>query len=442
MASDAEQQLGRLVGARLREARKALNYTQGQLAGNDFSVSYISAIERGQIHPSLRALEIFAQKLGLPSKDILLGPTAVKNRSVLAAQEGNDEELTISLLIAEAMLAQGQVEQARQHLQSILSGRIPSSKKSYTYYLLAQAHLQLTEFSTGEHYISEAARHVGDPNSLLALKILNLQGIINTALYNHAQGLVYHQQCLEKLLSQPLQDASLLLEVYAHLGDHYLHLEQAEKAAQMLTCALELAQGFTPAQRAEEYRQLFAASNAISEKIQAEFIGYKSLLLLADLQSLEMHRQLHHMLGRAFLHTDGQQVQSYLEEALHETPADAQVHASAHIHLAAWQLSHQNIAEAKQHTRQALSLLSSTGDSIITADAAFVSGKIEYAQKRYKAGDAYIQAGIETLERLGARADLGEQLVTYSEMLEARGDSKGAIFYLKKALEISQKARP
>src|SRR5260370_23354957 len=65
------QQMGRSVGAKLKEARLAKKYTQSQLAGTDFSVSYISAIERGQIHPSLRALEIFSMRLCLSSRDLL-----------------------------------------------------------------------------------------------------------------------------------------------------------------------------------------------------------------------------------------------------------------------------------------------------------------------------------------------------------------------------------
>ena len=57
------QQIGQTVGNKLRAARLARKLTQGQLARPDFSVSYVSAIERGQIHPSLRALEIFAHRL-------------------------------------------------------------------------------------------------------------------------------------------------------------------------------------------------------------------------------------------------------------------------------------------------------------------------------------------------------------------------------------------
>ncbi len=45
----ASSKIGKSVGEKLRAARLAQHYTQSQLAAPDFSVSYISAIERGQI---------------------------------------------------------------------------------------------------------------------------------------------------------------------------------------------------------------------------------------------------------------------------------------------------------------------------------------------------------------------------------------------------------
>ena len=68
---EAHSQMGQSVGAKIRAARQAKKYTQSKLASPDFSVSYISAIERGQIHPSLRALEILARRLDLPSTLLL-----------------------------------------------------------------------------------------------------------------------------------------------------------------------------------------------------------------------------------------------------------------------------------------------------------------------------------------------------------------------------------
>src|SRR5579864_8133513 len=96
------QQMGRNVGARLKEARLAKKYTQSQLAAGDFSVSYISAIERGQIHPSLRALEIFAMRLGLTSKDLLVPQVPDGNNGPKASREiSNDDEVEWQVLAAQ-----------------------------------------------------------------------------------------------------------------------------------------------------------------------------------------------------------------------------------------------------------------------------------------------------------------------------------------------------
>src|SRR6185437_11792424 len=51
------------LGVRLRQARLRLNMTQSEVASDHFSVSYISAVERGQIRPSLGALEVLSDRL-------------------------------------------------------------------------------------------------------------------------------------------------------------------------------------------------------------------------------------------------------------------------------------------------------------------------------------------------------------------------------------------
>ena len=54
------------VGDNIREVRTKLGMTQAQLAAPEFSISYISAIERGKIRPSLKALSILARRLDVP----------------------------------------------------------------------------------------------------------------------------------------------------------------------------------------------------------------------------------------------------------------------------------------------------------------------------------------------------------------------------------------
>ncbi|SKC50204.1 Predicted transcriptional regulator with C-terminal CBS domains [Maledivibacter halophilus] len=54
------------VGKKIRFLRKEQNLTQEELAGNQFTKSYISLIERGKINPSMKALNYIAEKLNKP----------------------------------------------------------------------------------------------------------------------------------------------------------------------------------------------------------------------------------------------------------------------------------------------------------------------------------------------------------------------------------------
>src|SRR3984893_14142204 len=102
----AHQQMGKSVGARLKEARLAKKYTQSQLAAGDFSVSYISAIERGQIHPSLRALEILASRLGLTATELLPNHPQQQDhlRSPTSLTEQDENETAFTLLEAHLLI--------------------------------------------------------------------------------------------------------------------------------------------------------------------------------------------------------------------------------------------------------------------------------------------------------------------------------------------------
>src|SRR5919198_537692 len=104
----SSSKIGKSVGEKLRAARIAQHYTQSQLAAPDFSVSYISAIERGQIHPSLRALEILAGRLGLTSTQLLpnRSPSDENQNSSADISEQNEDEVALHLLEAHISIMQ------------------------------------------------------------------------------------------------------------------------------------------------------------------------------------------------------------------------------------------------------------------------------------------------------------------------------------------------
>jgi transcriptional regulator with XRE-family HTH domain len=436
------QQMGRSVGAKLKEARLAKKYTQSQLAGNDFSVSYISAIERGQIHPSLRALEIFAMRLGLSSKDLLVpqtsgGAAAATTRKGLSSAD----EIDWRVLTAQAMIEQDEYQKAVVQLQELLTHKLTNGQEMYIRYLLALAFSKSNQWQECENALSEALRLAKDAHSYIHARLLLLQGVAHSSLQDHGQGLALHQQNLELLESSQNQDAFYMSEVYSQLGLHYLRLDRAGEAQAMLLQALEATDKLTVPEHIEIYWQSCQQFVESGDYMQATLRMYKCLHLLGEREDEQRRSELFHALGRAMLASNGSETRAYLEQALEqpEVLRDAQSKASAHIHLAVWLLEHDDAAEAKKHAQKGHALLSSMADSVIAAEAHIVSGRIEYAHKRYKAGDVHFEAGLEMFERLNNREDLADNAAHYAQLLEKHGDVHRAVAYWKKAFDSRQR---
>ena len=436
------QQMGRSVGAKLKEARLAKKYTQSQLAGTDFSVSYISAIERGQIHPSLRALEIFAMRLGLSSKDLLI-PQSPGGAATPSTKKGvsSSDEIDWRVLTAQVMIEQNDNQKAILQLQELLAHKLTNAQEIRVRYLLALAFSKCNQWQESENALSEALRLAKDAHSHIHAQLLLLQGVAHSSLQDHGQGLALHQHSLELLELLQNQDVFYMSEVYSQLGLHYLRLDKADEAQAMLLKALEATDTLTVPERLEIYWQSSQQSVESGDYTQATLRLYKCLYLLGASEDEQRRSELIHALGRAMLANNQSDTRAYLEQALEqpEVLRDAQSKASVHVHLAVWLLEHDEAAEAKKHAQKARALLSSTTDSVIAADAHIVAGKIEYAHKRYKAGDAHFEAGLEMLERLNNREDLADNAAHYAQLLEKHGDVHRAVTYWKKAFDSRQR---
>jgi len=78
------------LGERLRDARYAAHLTQEGLAGKTFSKSYISAVERGKMTPSISALRLLADRLGV-TLAYLLGEQELESPGDQEQPPGIDE---------------------------------------------------------------------------------------------------------------------------------------------------------------------------------------------------------------------------------------------------------------------------------------------------------------------------------------------------------------
>jgi transcriptional regulator with XRE-family HTH domain len=161
------------LGQRLRQARLARNLTQSEVAQNQFSVSYISAVERGQIRPSLGALEKLAERLHVPVADLLRVDEGVAAGVLPRAEffplgpggvERDDVE--IGLREAQILLAQGHAEQAMQMLSALRTRGLSAREQALVAWRLAQSAAELRQGETARSEAQEAlalSERLGDP---------------------------------------------------------------------------------------------------------------------------------------------------------------------------------------------------------------------------------------------------------------------------------------
>ena len=96
------------LGRRIKQARVRGEMTQGQLAGNDASIGYVSRIESGQRRPELALLESLAKRLGTTALSLLTG-----------APDPTSDRIRVALDHADLALRGGAADDARARLDEI-----------------------------------------------------------------------------------------------------------------------------------------------------------------------------------------------------------------------------------------------------------------------------------------------------------------------------------
>src|SRR5579885_3727345 len=227
----SQQNIGQSVGAKIRAARIAKKYTQSHLAQPDFSVSYISAIERGQIHPSLRALEILAGRFGLRSTE-LLPKSGEQNESTRGPSP--EEIAELALLEAQVALQQKESAGAIERLEKLTNKMLTHRQQVQKGYLLGMAYAALLQFQEAEAMLSQAIELAREKNDRYSKLQLHYQlGITYAATHNYAQAISCHLSCLKLLEEIGVDDAFLKTRIYFQLGQQHAALDHHEQAIAM-----------------------------------------------------------------------------------------------------------------------------------------------------------------------------------------------------------------
>jgi tetratricopeptide (TPR) repeat protein len=446
MASHSDhQQIGQTVGAKLRAARLARKFTQSQLAQPDFSVSYISAIERGQIHPSLRALEIFAQRLGISSTDLLSKQTgqALQGFSEKDAKDEITQDTELQLLEAQLFLLRGDYSQVVTVLRALFSDTLKSQQDIWKGYLLGIALYHSDLLQESESVLTEVLNKAMHHNDFIVMHIRDALGLVYVSLHNHAQGMECQLRNLDQLENeQQSRDAFFDAQLYTNIGLHYRDLNKIDDAIEMFQHALAQTKEFvSPEQLTTMYWNMSRYLAETQQYFLATLYGHKTLQLLMQVSSDSLRSEMYHYLGQALLHQDQQKAMTYLEELLQDATLEKDTLTFASITATTAEVLYRqgNVKKAYEYAQKACKLASAYEDRLVTASIILTCASIAYAQKDYQVGDTQFLAGLNMLERLNHREELADQSARYAHLLEERGLSNEALKFYKQAYKNSLK---
>ena len=431
--------IGKSVGEKIRAARVALRYTQSKLASPDFSVSYISAIERGQIHPSLRALEILAGRLGLASTELLPKRPQQENghASTPLQPEREDDEGEMVLLDAQVCISQNEPEKALALLSKISAKRLKRSQQLWHRYLLGCAYFLMARLQECEHLFSEMIQNAKDANNhYLHTHTLFMLGNTFTATRNTTQAILAYQRCLNVLEEAEAHDAFLIANASLQLGVQYTEEEHYQEALSTFRKALDtLTEVQTEQQVQTIYRGLAQYAIANQDYYAAALYGYQALARSEQEIQKQLRGDLYYSLGQVILKGDVEEAYAQLTAMKEREASNPLVTASILARLAEWHFVREHLSEASTNAERAYSLAQPFGETIIAADAVLVLGRIEYAQQVFDNGDEHFVEGLTMLEHLQQSVELTKHAMEYAQLLEARGKEREAFTYFRRAYQ-------
>jgi tetratricopeptide (TPR) repeat protein len=433
------------VGTNIREVRTRLGLTQAQLAAPEFSISYISAIERGKIRPSLKALSILARRLDVPLTFLLEGSPAgaAEARAVgySPADSGPDQRIDVELLQANVLIYQHAFKEAEQLLAPIQPERITTDQAYRLFLLRGQIHLGLNEFQEAVVDLRSAVSQGEGMNDIEYIeRARNLLGKAYFSLYNYTLAMENHQRSNTAIENGFISDPIFALDVYSNLANDYFRLGDLEKAVTFYHRALAALEEMNRDSRgfAQKYMEISLSYKAADKPTMARDYAVRSLALYEMRDEQRIVGLTHQRLGKALERQndlDGAEGE-YKRAITIERELDDEISVSVCLtSLAELLLKRGSVKEARREAQEALKFARSSKDAQTQGQALMTLAQIEHQSGDFAAADKLFAQALEQLDASDAHEIAASAYFRFANLLEQRGDVQGSLNAIKKAYE-------
>jgi tetratricopeptide (TPR) repeat protein len=449
MASTETANVGRAVAARvgtnIREVRTKLGLTQAQLASPEFSISYISAIERGKIRPSLKALSILAKRLDVPLTFLLEGSPAgaAEARAVgySPADSGPDLRIDVDLFQAGVLVQQQKYQEAAALLAPMQPERITTDQVYRLFLLRGQIHLGLHEYQEAVVDLRAAVTQAESLNDIESIeRARNLLGEAYFLLYNYTLAMENHVRSNTAIEQGHINDPIFSLEVFNNLANDYFRLGDLEKAVTFYHKALETLDDMKRDSKsfAEKYTEIGERYKSVGKLAMAREYITRSLALYEMRDEQRLVGLTHQHLGKALEKQndfDGAE-KEYREAIVIEKELGDDVAASlCYTSLAELLLKRGKADEAEKEGQKALASAKASQDVVTQGQALIALAQIRHDAKDYAGADKLFSEALELLDSSNAHEIAAAAYSRYANLLEQRGEVQYSLSAFKKAFE-------
>ena len=449
MASTETANVGRAVAARvgtnIREVRTKLGLTQAQLAAPEFSISYISAIERGKIRPSLKALSILAKRLDVPLTFLLEGSPAgaAEARAVgySPADSGPDLRIDVDLLQGSVLVQQQKYAEAAELLAPIQPERITTDQVYRLFVLRGQIHLGLHEYQEAVVDLRSAVTQAEGLNDIESIeRARNLLGKAYFSLYNYTLALENHLRCNTAIEQGQIKDPIFALEVYSNLANDYFRHGDQEKAITFYHKALATLDGMNRDSRSfgEKYMEIGQGYKSSGKLVMAREYITRSLALYEMRDEQRLFGLTHQHLGKTLeKQNDFEGAEREYREAIAivEELEDDVAASICHTSLAELLLKQGKKQEAEQEAQKALNFAKQSQNVVTQGQALMALAQIRHDAKDYAAADQLFTEALDLLDSSNEHEIAAGAYSRYAALLEQRNEVQRSLSAFKKAFE-------
>ncbi len=397
------------LGSKIRDLRKARGLTQRALAGQDLSVSFISMVEHGKVRPSLRTLQLLAERLDVTPSSLLV-------------ETDGPEEAEARLRHGDVLLRQHQLTPALevyQAAEALAAGLADRRLLTRARLGLGQALLGLRQFDLAEERLSQAERGARDlaDGQLVALSA-NGRGLLAIRRRRFGAARAHLTNALALVRRTEPRDRRLEAVVLTNLGRVFLNLGLPVQALACFDEARPLLERVAdPAGLA--MLQINSGIAAMQERAFDEAAGYlqQAAAYLEVQENLQLLGGVKRNQGMLLLERDEpERAEPLLRQslAIAERLADDAGRAATLTELARAALAQGRTAEAGRWASEAIRLAQQVEDpaeaargEAVLAAVARAEGRLDDAAAGYRgAAEAFGRLEMEK-ERAEALRDLG-----------------------------------